>query len=172
MTPIYFKFKWLYFMYIDLYIFIYIYIFIFYIYYCHNYYSVAWLSSFVQLKFKRHDTKTKAFHTIIILQKSKRKKNKNKTQTNRTWVSVSPVERATHTYSNVQVSWFCALRGNRQTALLVEIYLFYFIFCTVFLFFKGGNRRRRADGVRVWGSGGGRGRVWWTAGVQLQDSVA
>lgn len=46
-----------------------VYIYIYYIYFCNNFYSAAWLSSFVQTT----DTKTGAFHTI---RSYKREENK------------------------------------------------------------------------------------------------
>ena len=57
--------------YVYRFVYIYIYLYIIYIYLCHNLYSVAWLSSFVQLKFKRHDTKDQGIPHDHILQKSK-----------------------------------------------------------------------------------------------------
>lgn len=139
--------------------FVYIYIYLYYIYtmvttftQLLDYHLLFSLSSNDMTLRPRHSTRS------FILQNSKEKQHE--------CVHLSYVH--THTYSNVQVPRFCVQRGNWK-----KKNIFYLSEKKEKI---GGHRRRQADSVRVWGKGGrggGRGGgVWWTTGVQLQDSVA
>lgn len=156
--------------YVYRFVYIYIYIYLYFIYtivttitQLLDYHLLFSLSSNDMTLRPRHSTRSLTYKRV----KGKKTKTKPK-PIEHEWVFHLSNAQRTHTAMyrcRGSVRW----EGTDKRRFSSRSIYFILFFVQFFFFLKVGTDE---DERTAWGSGGGRGRVWWTAGVQLQDSVA